>query len=212
MIKIFPCGLLDTNTYVVWDENSLNGLIIDCGVEPHVIMKFIEERNINIKYVVLTHGHVDHAEFAEDYEKAFPEAKIICHEKELCVLLDVEANLSGWGKRPREYKCNYQTVKEGDVLTLGYENSDTGCLAFEILHTPGHTPGCICLYDRENQIMFTGDTLFRHSYGRTDFKHGNSQELFASLRRLLSLDPQITFYPGHYDKSTIGSEKGFFIF
>ena len=211
MIKVFPCGLLDTNTYVVWDEGSFDGMIVDCGVAPKVIIPYINENKISIKYVVLTHGHVDHAEFVEDYEKAFPQAQIICHESELCVLLDIEANLSGWGKRPRPYKCDYHTVKEGDVLTLGQEKSDTGCLSFEILHTPGHTPGGICLYDRANKIMFTGDTLFRHSYGRTDFKYGDSHALFASLKRLLALDLQVTFYPGHYDPSTIGAEKDFFI-
>ncbi len=212
MIKTFPCGILDTNTYVVWDEGTKVGMIIDCGVDPQMILNFTNEMGITVKYVVLTHGHIDHAEYAEEYERVFDGAKMVCHEDELLVLEDMEANLSVWGKNPRPYKCNYFLVKEGDILTLGDEKSGEECMNFTVLHTPGHTPGCICLYDRENQIMFTGDTLFRHSYGRTDFKHGSSQELFASLRRLLSLNPQITFYPGHYDKSTIGSEKGFFIF
>ena len=71
MIKTFPCGLLDTNTYVVWDEGTRQGLIIDCGVKPESIMPYLEENNITVKYVVLTHGHVDHAEFVQDYESAF---------------------------------------------------------------------------------------------------------------------------------------------
>ncbi len=206
MIKIFPQGLLDTNTYVVWEEASRECMIIDCGVMPQIIMPFIEENELLVKYVVLTHGHFDHAEYVEKYERVFTDAKIICHEKELLVLEDIEANLSVWGNRPRAYKCSYTTVAEGDVLTLGCEKSGEECMIFQILHTPGHTPGCICLYDEANKIMFTGDTLFKRSYGRTDFKYGSSATLFSSLRRLYHMDKEIVFYPGHYGSSTIGEE------
>lgn len=209
MIKIFSQGLLDTNTYVVWQEESRECMIIDCGVKPKVIMPFIEKMELDVKYVVLTHGHFDHAEYVEEYESAFEGAKIICHENELCVLGDMEANLSVWGNRPRPYNCNYKTVVEGDVLTLGNAKSGGECLFFKVLHTPGHTPGCICLYDEANKIMFTGDTLFKRSYGRTDFKYGDSSALFASLRRLLHMDKDIAFYPGHYEHSTIGAETLF---
>ena len=209
MIKTFSCGLLDTNTYVVWDEDTHIGMIIDCGVDPQMILKFTEENEIKIKYVVLTHGHFDHADFIEEYEKIFVASKIVCHENELCVLDDIEANLSIWGKHPRAYKCNYTLVKEGDILSLCDESrqkSGDECMNFEVLHTPGHTPGCICLYCKSNKIMFTGDTLFKRSYGRTDFKYGNSATMYSSLKRLYSMDKDITFYPGHYESSTIGDE------
>lgn len=206
MIKIFPNGLLETNTYVVWEENSREGMIIDCGVEPLFIYPYILENNITVKYVVLTHGHFDHAEYVQDYEKTFKSAKIVCHVDEIKVLTDIEANLSMWGKSPRPYICDYTLVKEGDILTLGKENSDT-CMNFTVLHTPGHTPGCICLYCEKDKIMFTGDTLFKRSYGRTDFKYGSSEDLFSSLRRLLSMEEDIVFYPGHYSSSAIGKER-----
>ena len=208
MIKTFPCGILDTNTYVVWDEGTMVGMVIDCGVDPQVILKFTNEMNIAVKYVVLTHGHIDHAEYAEEYERVFEGAKIVCHEDELLVLLDMEANLSIWGNRPRPYKCDYFLVKEGDILTLGNEKSGEECMNFTIFHTPGHTPGCICLYCEKDKIMFTGDTLFKRSYGRTDFKYGDMNKLFLSLKRLYRMDKDITFYPGHYDRSTIGAETG----
>ena len=107
MIKTFSCGLLDTNTYVVWEEQTKEGMIIDCGVEPTVVLSFVNEQGLKIKYVVLTHGHFDHADYVEEYEKLFDEAKIICHKNEETVLFDIEANLSAWGKCPRAYKCSY---------------------------------------------------------------------------------------------------------
>jgi hydroxyacylglutathione hydrolase len=205
MIKIFPCGLLDTNTYVVYDEFSMEGMVIDCGVEPTLIFSYASENKINIKYVVLTHGHFDHAEYVQEYEKTFKNAKIVCHVDEKQVLYDIEANLSSWGNAPTSYACSYTFVKEGDILTLGEKSGDT-CMNFKILHTPGHTPGSMCLYDEKNKIMFTGDTLFKRSYGRTDFKYGDTTLMYASLRRLYSMDGDIIFYPGHYGYSTIKDE------
>ena len=208
MIKAFSCGLIDSNTYIAWEESSKEGMIIDCGVNPTIIHQFILENGISVKYIVLTHGHVDHAEYVEEYSSFFPLAKVVCHADELVVLNDIEANLSTWGQNPRAYKCNYTTVTEGDVLSL--EKSGETCMNFTVLHTPGHTPGGICLYCEKDKIMFTGDTLFLHSYGRTDFKYGDTPTLYASLRRLLSIDTEIVFYPGHYQSSTIGAERNYY--
>ena len=205
MIKIFPQGLLETNTYVVWEEKSLECMIIDCGVEPNVLLPFIAENRLIVKYVVLTHGHFDHSHYVEEYEKAFPNAKIVCHEDEKLVLFDPEANLSPYIGSSRAYSCNYTCVKEGDFLSLG-EKGRGECMNFQVLSTPGHTPGGICLYNEAHKIMFTGDTIFKRSYGRTDFKYGDMQKLYESLRRLYRMDKDITFYPGHYEMSTIGNE------
>lgn len=211
MIKTFDCGLLDTNTYIAWDEGTRVGMIVDCGVDPSLLLDYIENNQIKIKYVVLTHGHFDHADYIEAYAKAFPEAELICHKNERAVLYDMEANLSIWGRRPRAYDCEYTYVSEGDVLSLSSndEKCDTECMKFTVLHTPGHTPGCICLYCEKDKIMFTGDTLFKNSYGRTDFKYGDSLLMRKSLSRLYSMDKDILFYPGHYGASTIGRETDF---
>ena len=207
MIKIFSCGLLDTNTYVVYSGKE--AMIVDCGVDPQIILKFVTEQGLSVKYVVLTHGHFDHAEYVEEYEKIFEGAKIVCHENEICVLDDMEANLSIWGKRPRPYKCQYTTVCEGDVLSLG-EKGGEECMNFTVLHTPGHTPGCICLYCEKDKIMLTGDTLFKRSYGRTDFKYGDTATLFKSLKKLFSMDGDISVFPGHYDSTTIECERNLY--
>ncbi len=205
MIKTFSCGLLDTNTYVVWDEKSLECMIIDCGVEPGMVSDFVSDNGLTVKYVVLTHGHFDHAHYVEEYEKAFAEAQIVCHENERVILFDPDANLSTHLGSRRAYSCNYTYLKEGDFLTLG-EKSGGEWMNFQVLSTPGHTPGCICLYDEKHKIMFTGDTLFKRSYGRTDFKYGDAEQMYSSLRRLYHMDKDITFYPGHYAPSTIGEE------
>ena len=204
MDTCFSCGLLSSNTYVVWDEHSLEGMIIDCGVEPKLVKNFCEKFNIEIKYIVLTHGHFDHCDYIEGYCEQFPKAQFLCHKDELCVLEDIEGNLSFWGKSPRAYKADYSFLSEGDTVKLG--KSDTECMIFKVLHTPGHTPGSICLLDEKSKIMYTGDTLFKNSYGRVDFKYGNPLQMRSSLLRLYSLDKDITFYPGHYGKSTIGEE------
>lgn len=205
MIKAFSCGLLETNTYVAWDEGTRDCMIIDCGVDPQIVQPFILENNLLVKYVILTHGHFDHAHYVEEYEKMFKDAKIVCHENEKTVLFDPEANLSPYMGTHRAYSCSYTYVREGDFIVLG--NKCQGeCMNFQILSTPGHTPGSICLYDESHKIMFTGDTLFKKSYGRTDFKYGNMQEMYNSLRRLYKMDKDITFYPGHYEHSTIGEE------
>lgn len=205
MIKTFPCGLLDTNTYVAWEEISRECMIVDCGVEPKIVLPFIEEQNLSVKYIVLTHSHFDHAHYVEEYEKLFLGAQVICHENEKPLLFDPDGNLSSHLGTPRAYSCNYTYVKEGDFLVLG-EKGGEECMNFQVLNTPGHTPGCICLYDEKHKIMFTGDTLFKRSYGRTDFKYGDMQQMYFSLRRLYRMDKDITFYPGHYEPSTIGEE------
>ena len=210
MIKEFTCGILDSNTYVVWEENTREGMIIDCGVNPLTVHPYISENKLEIKYIVLTHGHFDHCEYLESYCNYYQNAKILCHVDELTVLGDIEGNLSSWGNNPRRYEADYLLVKEGDAFTLGNEKSGGECMTFTILHTPGHTPGGICILFEKEKIMFTGDTIFLHSYGRTDFKYGSSHILFESLRRLLSLDPKIFFYPGHYQSSTIGVERNYY--
>ena len=204
MNTCFSCGLLSSNTYVVWEEQSREGMIIDCGVEPSIVKSFTEKHGINVKYIVLTHGHFDHCDYIEGYAQEFPSASVLCHRAETEVLYDIEGNLSFWGKSPRAYKADYSFLSEGDTVSLGKETDK--CLNFKVLHTPGHTPGSICLLDEKNKIMYTGDTLFKNSYGRVDFKYGNPADMRSSLMRLYSLDKDITFYPGHYEKSTIREE------
>ena len=206
MIKTVEGGLLGSNTYVVFNNSGKNAMIVDCGCRAESALSFIKSKELSVKYIVLTHGHFDHAHYTEEYVNIFPNAEIICHGEELKVLLDPNANLSSFVSDGKPYRFNYKTVSDGDVITLtAPEEKDN--LSFKIIHSPGHTPGSICLLCEERGVMLTGDTLFKNGYGRTDFMYGSSSQLMDSLRRLLSLDGKITFYPGHGAPSTISNER-----
>lgn len=199
MYKVFSQGLLGSNTYLVYDEKSLEGAIIDCGNPPREPLATARELGVNIKYIILTHGHYDHAEFVEEYARLLPSAEVVAHEAENAVLSDSLANVSHFFGTPRRYMCPNRTVKGGDVLTLG-------ATEYDVISTPGHTPGSICLYSAAERVIFTGDTLFACGYGRTDFKYGSDVEMIASLRRLSKLPPDVTVLSGHGGATTVGDE------
>ena len=195
MIKTFNNGLLESNVHVY--SNNGEAMIIDCGAPVSSVKAYVLQNNLEVKYVVLTHGHFDHVAFIDDYANAFPKAKIVCHAEEKAVLYNPDANLSPYFSTEAVYDHNYTTVKHGDTLTVGGAE-------FKIIHAPGHTLGCICLYCKDEKILFTGDVLFDGSYGRTDFPYGDSVQMLSSLKMLLKMDGDITIYPGHYGASKIG--------
>ncbi len=199
MYKAFTRGLLGSNTYLVYDEESLDGMIIDCGNPTCEPISAVHKLGLKIKYIILTHGHYDHAEFVEEYARLLPNAEVVAHEAEIAVMSDSEANVSRLFGTPRTYMRPNRTVKGGDKLMLGSTE-------YEVISTPGHTPGSICLYSASERVVFTGDTLFCRGYGRTDFKHGSYADLIASLRRLSRLDGDVKVLSGHGGPTTIAEE------
>ena len=190
MIKTFSNGLLGSNTHLYYDEKSREGMIIDCGNHPSEIVDFCNNNEITVKFIVLTHGHYDHAHYVKDFKNFFKTASVISHKSEIQVLTDMTANVSVLVGDPSTYPEPDRTVEEGDILNIGDKS-------FAVIHTPGHTPGGICLYCEEDNVMFTGDTLFCGGIGRTDFMYGNYNEMISSLQRLLTMDGDIEFYSGH---------------
>ncbi len=188
MIKTFSSGLLGSNVYVVYDSGE--AMIIDAGARAEQIKEFIENNGLCVKYIVLTHGHYDHVHYIGDYIRAFEGARAVCHEREVETLCDSEANVSSLFGAECVYNHDYTTVCEGDTLRVG-------TLEFLVMHTPGHTPGGICLYEKNAGVLFTGDTLFHRGYGRTDFKGGSFRELVSSIRRIMTLNGETIFYSGH---------------
>ena len=201
MYKSFPYGLLGSNTYVVFDEVSLEGMIVDTGNEIFRVTPFIEKMGIKIKYIVQTHAHFDHAEFLDVYRARYPEALVVAHEREIALLTDPEANLTAFVTKPKCYDTPDLAVDEGDELTLGES-------VYKVLSTPGHTPGSICLYNKAERLMLTGDTLFECGRGRCDLKFGSELDMAHSLKRLLAMDGDIEFLPGHGGPSRIECERG----
>ena len=206
MIKQIYGGILDSNSYVVYNDKGKSAMIVDCGCKPYEAIDFIEKNGYRVEYIVLTHGHFDHAHYIDDYVKAFPDAKIVCHVDELKVLNDPDANLSVFISRGRAYDHPYFTVRDNDVITLSAPDKNDE-ITFKIIHSPGHTPGSMCLLCEDRKLMLTGDVLFAGGYGRTDFIYGSFSDMRRSLTRILALDGEITFYSGHGESSKIKYES-----
>ena len=199
MHKIFSRGLLGSNTYLVYDDVSREAMVVDLGNSPSEIFFVARDMGLCVKYLVLTHAHFDHIDYIEKYKSVFPEARVVAHEREVAVMVNGEANVSMWFGDMKDYGYPDMTVKDGQLISLGD-------LKFRVIHTPGHTPGGICLYSVSEGVMYTGDTLFRGTRGRCDIKFGSEWEMAESLKRLFAMDGDIVFYPGHGGESTIGRE------
>ena len=200
MVFTVPTGLLDSNVYVYRDNDTDKAMIVDCGAPLSDVADVIANNTLDVEFIVLTHGHYDHANFVGEYVNFFKSAKVICHEAELDVLSDPYANVSALLNDPKSYEQNFSTLADNDQLAVGNT-------VFRVIHSPGHTPGSMCLYCEKEKILFTGDVLFNGGIGRTDFKHGSFSDMRLSLQRLLSLPDNVIFYPGHNSPSTIGMQR-----
>jgi glyoxylase-like metal-dependent hydrolase (beta-lactamase superfamily II) len=172
-------------------------MVIDAGTPAGEIAKIGAQYGATVKYVVLTHGHYDHARYLTEYLEAFPDAILISHGDELRVLSDPWANVSYLFGDVRTFPTPKRTVAEGDIIRLGTSE-------ITVLSTPGHTPGSICLYSEDDGLMLTGDTLFYKNRGRTDFRYGSDADMMHSLERLFKMDGKIVIYPGHGEAATLG--------
>ena len=199
--KKFCYGSMFSNSFVIWDEGSLDALIVDCGNEPEPILRFAKEIGLSVKYVVLTHAHYDHVLYMDEYRLAFPKAKLVIGARDAALLSDVEGNVSYLFDDGRAFGAVDEKLCDGEILALGESK-------LQVLSVPGHTPGCICLYSEPDKLMVTGDTLFGGGgIGRTDFKYGSIEALRESLKRILSMDGDIVILPGHGGASKIAYEQ-----
>jgi hydroxyacylglutathione hydrolase len=197
IIERLTVGPIEANCYIVADENTKEGLVIDPGDDPQDILKRIQQLALTIKYIVLTHGHFDHVSATAAVKKA-TNAKLAIHEADAESLNNsMLARLAGLIHKP---------VPQPDILLKGWEDLTIGGLRFTVLHVPGHTPGGIALYGQD--VVFTGDTLFEGSIGRTDLPGGDYYQIIDSINsRLLVLDDEVKVYPGHGEQTTIGVER-----
>lgn len=199
-ITNLPSGALQANTYLAVDEKTNEGFIVDPGGYNKVLTKEVRENDVNIKYIILTHGHSDHICGVNEHKAEFPDAKIVAYKDEEAMLENPNLNQSPGFGVPYSTKADI-LVSDGDELKVGD-------VTLEFIHTPGHTEGGMCIYVKEAKALFSGDTLFRQSIGRTDFPGGSYKEIMDSIRKKLFLLPDDTnVFPGHMGMTSIGFEK-----
>lgn len=199
-IQTMVLGAVQTDCYLVYGEDSKEGVIIDPADNADYIGRRCMELHVTPRAILLTHGHGDHILAVEELRRQYG-IPVIAGEKEADMLLDPVLNLSqGLGMAPVSLRAD-QEVQDGDVLALAG-------FSFRVIETPGHTSGSLCYYVEEEKVLFSGDTLFAESLGRTDFPTGNTQEIIQSIAGvLLKLPEDVMVYPGHGEPTTIGHER-----
>lgn len=199
ILKRILVGNVFTNCYIVGCEEKKVCGIIDPGADEEKIARVIEKTKFKPVMIINTHGHFDHIG-----GNNFFDLPVYIHKEDVDFLKDPDKNLSSIFSSP--YICRNQVIRlnEGDKVNIGN-------LTFDILHTPGHTPGSICL--KINDILFSGDTVFANGIGRTDFPFGDEDILFKSIReKILVLPDEMIVYPGHGEITTIKDIKDWLIF
>ncbi|HTY13584.1 MAG TPA: MBL fold metallo-hydrolase [Candidatus Omnitrophota bacterium] len=186
LIKTIKVGNLRTNCYIVYDETANEGIVIDPGDDVEDIIKEIGQ--IKIKAIVLTHGHYDHVTDAFKLKKRVDAPVMVGRKDEMSWMISYTAQKAD------------AHLNDGDELKVGG-------LTFRVIATPGHTAGSMSLYNEREKALFSGDTLFEGTYGRTDFPGGSEEEMIASLKKLLALPGDTAVYPGHGRNTTIEAEK-----
>lgn len=197
-IKRYVIGDLAANCYLLVGREGRGALVIDPGGDPTPVLEDIEEQGLHLHYIINTHGHGDHIEGNGALREATG-AEILIHREDAPMLSSAVRNLSIFtGSRCASPEAD-RLLEDGDNICWGPES-------LQVLHTPGHTPGSISLLGQG--IVFSGDTLFAGSVGRTDFPGGSMADLLANIKeKLLTLDPETRVLPGHGPETDIGTEK-----
>lgn len=192
IVKNIQTGQLGTNCYLFGDEETKLCAVVDPGDEAPRIAALVRESGMELRYILVTHGHYDHVLAVADLQKTYPDAMVCVHPSEV-----------NQTRIPNNYMqmppvARQKDLHDGDSLPLGR-------LTIEVLNTPGHSPGSLCFL--VGDALFAGDTLFQNSCGRTDFHGGSFAEMMQSLRRLHDLKGDYRVFPGHEAPSTLSAER-----
>jgi len=198
--EILPVGPLQCNCSIIGDEQSHEAMVIDPGDEIEQVLALIKKHHLQVKQIVITHAHIDHVGGAMKL-RAATGAPILLNQNDYALLkmLDVQAAWLGM-RNPGKVEID-QTIGSGDLVSAG-------SIEGQVLHTPGHTEGSICLYFPAEKTLIAGDTLFAGSIGRTDLPGGSYEKIMHSLNdRVLALPDETAVLPGHGEMTTIGEER-----
>ena len=199
ILKSYPTGPLAVNCYVATDETTKKTFMVDPGGHNIDMVNYIKNNHLELEYIILTHGHGDHIGGVPDLVREFPDVKIIAciHDKDL--LENAELNMS---TMVQGYPVSFSAdryVSDGETMKIGN-------MELKFLHTPGHTPGGMSI--ATGDVVFSGDTLFEQSIGRTDFPGSSYSAIVKSIKeKLFTLPDETTVLPGHMGPTTIGFEK-----
>lgn len=200
-MKVFSyvTGMIQTNTYLAYDEDTKKGFIVDPGDYAPKLSKQAMDLGLDIEYIILTHGHADHIGGIAQFKRDFANAKIVAHEDEKEMLGNSDINCS-------KEMFRKEIIVDADIYVKGGDKLSIGNTELTFISTPGHTKGGMSIY--ADGKLFSGDTLFRYSIGRTDFYGGDFDVLMHSIKkRLFTLPDDTIVLPGHMGTSTIGDEK-----
>ncbi len=190
-VKLLRVGPIGTNCYILEDDQTNLAAVIDPGDEPELIQEALEKEGGEVRYLLLTHGHYDHTTAVPALHRVYPQADIYIHQ--------ADANGAGSTLFPLAGEVDdLKLYDEGDVIRLGDHE-------IQVLHTPGHSPGSVTL--KVEDVLFTGDTLFAGSCGRTDLRGGSYEQIMQSLKRLGELKGDFHVCPGHEATSTLERER-----
>jgi hydroxyacylglutathione hydrolase len=200
-VETFTLGMFQVHTYVLWDDNTRQSVIIDAGLNPQPVLAFLQREGLSPQHLFLTHAHIDHVEGHAALTEALPGLRLYMHPEESFWLdnLALQANMFHM-QAPAKPTVDVP-VADGDSFAF-----DT----FNVVarHAPGHAPGSICYHVPEAELMFVGDVIFAGSIGRTDFPKGDHATLLNAIDRVvLSLPDATRLYPGHGPSTTVGVER-----
>lgn len=203
-VETIPVNPFEMNCYIYYDENSQEGVIIDPAAysdsEKEIISDFLNGKKIKIKYILNTHGHIDHI-LGNHWAKETFNVPVLIHKSDLSLLNHSAEQGKMFGMLFQDPPQPDRFIDEGDIIEISGAS-------LKVIYTPGHSPGGVCFIDEKEKVMFVGDTIFKNSIGRTDLWEGDMDLLMDSINnKILHFEDDFKIYPGHYDATTIGEER-----
>ncbi|MBR4287674.1 MAG: MBL fold metallo-hydrolase [Clostridia bacterium] len=199
-ITTLPIGPVSANCYIICDEKTKIGAVIDPGDFTPSLLKAIKDAGIEeLKYILCTHGHFDHIQGVSRLKEKYPESEILIGEKDCVALSDSVVSLASFFGAPFYPTVADRVLNGGDKITIGE-------ITFDVISAPGHSEGGVMYYSKDEKAIFTGDTIFKGSIGRTDFNGGSMTVLMNTLQKIKRLPEDVKIYSGHGEATTVKYE------